>query len=182
MIALPARQKAPGTRTRHLWDRFKFLACVALLLVPAFFLPDYLARQDSPTPFTPVKGAELTVGPFDLTLGETNAALPQAIIGGWMKSYDLQLCPDCIDRIKGAYLRVGKPRNFRAAGALFGGNPFKLAASVQMPPSTDQDSVLWLTVETWAGAIHQAPMPLGALSPATADFFQQRTKEQGTAR
>ncbi|ANH03412.1 hypothetical protein [Shinella sp. HZN7] len=181
MIVLPARRKAPETWARYLWDRVKFHACIALLALPALFLPDYLSRKDAPLPFVPVKGVELVAGPFALTLGESNAARPQAIIGGWMKSYDLQPCAGCIDRIKGVYLRVGKPRNIRAAGALFGGNPFKLTASVQMPPSTSQDSVLWLTIETWAGEIHQAYVPLSTLSPATADFFGQQTRKQGSA-
>ena len=40
---------------------------------------------------------------------------------GYTKSFVMALCPACVDQVKAAYLRVGKPRNVRTAGALFSG-------------------------------------------------------------
>jgi len=174
MIGLPTRRKTPETWARYLWDRLKFHASALVLVVPALFLGDYLFRADVPRPPAPVRGIDLAAGPFTLTLGESSAALPGAVGGGWTKSYDLRLCPGCAERIKGLYLRVGKPRNLRAAGALFGGNPFRLAASVQMPADVRADAELWVTIETWDGQTSSASVPLKAVSPNTAVFLERR--------
>lgn len=180
MITLPGRQKLPETRLRYLWDKYKFHLSALILIVPGVYLAGHLTTDTVPRRPT-VNGSQIFIGTFTLVFGESNSAPPEEIIGGWMKSYDVQLCKDCFDRIKGMYLRVGKPRSLRAAGVLFGGNPFRLSAALQMPPSTNADSELWITIETWDGEVSHASVPLRAISPTTVDFFEQQQKEQGSA-
>jgi hypothetical protein len=82
--------------------------------------------------------------------------------------------PACVDQVKAAYLRVGKPRNIRTAGALFSGTPYRQTAEMRIPDRTTADDVLWLTLEGWDGALHQATIPIRTASPVTAAWLARR--------
>ena len=68
-----------------------------------------------------------------------------------------------IDRVRGVFLRVGKPRSLRTAGALAFGNPYEREADVTVPDELAGREGLWVTVEDWSGGVHQASLPLSEI-------------------
>jgi hypothetical protein len=115
---------------------------------------------------------EIMVGPWSVRMAEFKLIEPEAEgRAGHAKTFALALCPACVDEVKAAYLRVGKPRNIRTAGALFSGAPYRQTAEIRIPETAGADDVLWLTLEGWDGALHQATIPIRDASPLTAAWL-----------
>ena len=111
---------------------------------------------------------EVVVGPWTARMAEFKLIEPEAEgRAGYTKSFVMALCPACVDQVKAAYLRVGKPRNVRTAGALFSGTPYRQFAEVRIPEKAGADGVLWLTFD-WDGALYQTSIPIRTASPLTA--------------
>lgn len=143
---------------RRLWQRGKFHLSALMMLVPLPFLPNYLAPKPIFAP--PEIRRDIGVGPFAVTLVTYDQAPHRGPTGEPMKQYTIRLQPGDVDRVRGVFLRVGKPRSLRTAGALGFGNPYERKAEVTVPAEPTGTEELWLTVEDWNGRAHQASVPL----------------------
>lgn len=131
------------------------------MLVPLPFLPNYFSPKPIFAP--PEIRRDVSAGPFQITLVTYDEPPDRAGNGEWMKEYHIHLRPADIDRVRGVFLRVGKPRNLRVAGALGSGNPYEREAEVSVPADPAGTEELWVTVEDWNGRIHQTSTPLAGL-------------------
>lgn len=159
------------------WHKWRFHINVLLLLIPLGFMPKYFAEQAL---FRGDKGlgerdiGQVQVGPWSLRLAEASKNAPSPFNAGFMKSFNASLCTECVDRVKATYLRIGKPRSLRAAGVIFFGPGYRMGAFMQIPETTDPDAELWITMEGWDGAVHQASIPLAQASPATVAWLKKQ--------
>lgn len=162
-LALPPAP--PRTRRR--------VAAGLLVALPVVFL---LALKA--TPIAPLLRADAfagQVGPWSFRLAESNHNVPDLVAMDIpMKSYQVRFCEDCDAQIRAAYLKVNKPRSLRAAGIVLNGARWNRNVDIQLPANTTADSMLWLTVVGKDGAMHQAPVRLADVSPATVAWFKQR--------
>lgn len=171
-------QNGPVSVLALKWKRWRFYLSVLLLILPLAYLPRYfddLALSGGERGLGQRELGELAVGPWSVRLAEWRIEPPRRDgSAGHMKAFTLAQCKECIGSIKAAYLRVGKPRSLRTAGALFSGSPYRQMASVLIPEQTAPDADLWLTLEGWDGSMHQARMPLSKASPTTIQWLTQR--------
>ncbi|WP_161867793.1 MULTISPECIES: thiamine pyrophosphate-binding protein [Pseudomonas] len=168
----------PSTPLGRLWHRWRFHLNILLVIIPLAFMPKYfkdvsLFRGESGLGEREI--GEVQVGPWSLRLAELRDEAPKFEgPAGYMKNFNAALCTTCIDQVKATYLRIGKPRSLRAAGAIFFGSPYRMGASLPIPPRTKADAELWITMEGWDGSLHQASIPLAQASPATRAWLNQR--------
>ena len=173
-----AVKPAPASRLGRWWLKWRFHINILLLLVPLGFMPKYFAdaslfRGDSGLGERDIGSVQ--VGPWSVQLAEMRAEAPTPDgPAGYMKSFNAALCETCIEPVKAAYLRIGKPRSLRAAGVIFFGTPYRLSATLPIPERTQADAELWITLEGWDGSMHQASIPLRQASPATVAWLAQR--------
>lgn len=168
---------ASPSRGTSLWQRWRFHLSALLLIVPIAFAPAYFHDRE----FSNGKKGlgqreigEIVVGPWSVRLAESRLVEPDAEgRAGYAKRFALALCPACVDGVKAAYLRVGKPRNIRTAGALFSGTPYRQTAEIRIPERTTADDDLWLTLEGWDGTLHQATIPIRTASPVMAAWLER---------
>lgn len=140
------------------WQRNKFHLSALMMLVPLPFLPGYFSEKPIFAP--PEIHRTVTAGPFPVTLVTFDQAPHRGQKGDRVKDYSIRLQPADVDRVRGVFLRVGKPRSLRTAGALGFGNPYEREAEVSVPDEPTGTEELWLTVEDWNGTVHQASLPL----------------------
>lgn len=170
---------APAQSTLgRLWYKWRFHINILLVLIPLGFMPKYF---NDIALFRGVSGlgerevGEVQVGPWSLRMAEFRNEAPRLEgPAGYMKSFNAALCKECIGQVKATYLRIGKPRSLRAAGALFFGSPYRMGAGLPIPTNTKPDAQLWITMEGWDGSVHQASIPLTQASPATLAWLQQQ--------
>jgi hypothetical protein len=166
------------SRLSVFWHKWRFHLNVLLLLIPLGFMPKYFAdealmRGDSGLGEREV--GEVRVGPWSLRLAELRNSAPMLEgPAGYMKGFNTALCEACIGQVKATYLRIGKPRSLRAAGVIFFGAPYRMGASLPIPEKTTADAELWITMEGWDGAMHQASIPLSQASPATIAWLNKQ--------
>lgn len=169
---------ASPSRGTSLWQRWRFHLSALLLIVPLVFLPTYfrdIAFFDGKQGLGEREIGEIAVGPWSVRLAEFKLAEPDAEgRAGYAKEFALALCPACVDQVKAAYLRVGKPRNIRTMGALFSGTPYRQIAEMRVPERTTADDELWLTLEGWDGTLHEARIPIRTASPVMAAWLDRR--------
>lgn len=174
-VAAPKPRKKPEDVTRKRWI---FRLSLVLVLLPLFYLPGYFDRIEMNRG---AKGlgermvGEYVVGPWSVRLAEWNL-LPPRLDGdaGHMKTFSLALCAACTAQVKAVYIRVGKPRSLRAAGAIFFGSPYRQLANLHVPDQTTPDAEVWITLEGWDGSTHQVALPLAEVSPVTAEWLEKR--------
>ena len=168
----------PSTALGRFWLKWRFHLNILLVIIPLAFMPKYfkdvaLFRGESGLGEREI--GEVQVGPWSLRLAELHEAAPQLEgPSGYMKDFNAALCATCIDQVKATYLRIGKPRSLRAAGAIFFGSPYRMGASVPIPARTKVDAELWVTMEGWDGSMHQASIPLSQASPATQTWLNRQ--------
>ncbi|MFV0453831.1 MAG: thiamine pyrophosphate-binding protein [Pseudomonas sp.] len=173
-----AATPAPSSRLGRLWFKWRFHLSALLLIIPLAFMPKYfkdvaLFRGESGLGEREV--GEVQVGPWSLRLAEFRQEPPQLEgPAGYMKNFNAALCQACIGQVKATYLRIGKPRSLRAAGALFFGSPYRMGTSLPIPARTKADAELWITMEGWDGSMHQASIPLAQASPATLAWLNRQ--------
>lgn len=159
------------SRLKALWHKWRFHLNILLLLIPLGFMPAYFAdeameRGDNGLGERDV--GDIQVGPWSLRLAEMHNAAPTLDgLAGYMKEFNAALCDTCIGQVKATYLRIGKPRSLRTAGAIFSGSPYRMGTELPVPMKTTPDAELWITMEGWDGILHQASIPLRRASPAT---------------
>jgi len=166
------------SRLNVLWHKWRFHLNILLLLIPLGFMPKYftnaaLIRGD--TGLGEHEIGEIQVGPWSLRLAELRDEAPRRDgATGHVKAFNAALCDACIEQVKATYLRIGKPRSLRAAGVIFFGTPYRMGASLPVPEKTQADAELWITMEGWDGAMHQAAIPLSQASPATIAWLNKQ--------
>ncbi|WP_425929951.1 thiamine pyrophosphate-binding protein [Pseudomonas sp. NyZ201] len=166
----------PESSPGRFWRKWRFHLNILLILIPLGFMPRYFAETAL---FRGDRGlgqrvvGDIQVGPWSLTLAELKERGPELDgASGFMKSFNAELCEACARRVKATYLRIGKPRSLRAAGVIFFGSAHRLGASLPVPKNTPVDAQLWITMEGWDGAVHQAAIPLAQASPRTVEWLQ----------
>lgn len=172
----------PASPLRRFWHKWRFHLNILLLLIPLGFMPKYFADAAL---FRGDRGLgervldDIQVGPWSLRLAELRNEAPRADgPAGYFKSFNAALCQACIPEVKAAYLRIGKPRSLRAAGAIFFGTPYRMGASLPIPAKTRTDAEIWITLEGWDGSMHQAAVPLAQASPATLAWLNRQGGKQ----
>ncbi|GAB7529890.1 hypothetical protein PS3A_23010 [Pseudomonas sp. 3A(2025)] len=167
----------PSSPLSRFWYKWRFHINVLLLLIPLGFMPKYFADAAL---FRGDKGlgehdiGQIQVGPWSLRLAEESAEAPRSFGAGPSKTFNATLCPECIDRVKATYLRIGKPRSLRTAGFIFFGPGYRMGAFMQIPETTAPDAELWITMEGWDGAVHQTSIPLAQASPTTVAWLKKQ--------
>lgn len=142
------------------WHRGKFYLSALMLIAPLSVVQNYFATSEMVAP-SARSLPERAVGPWRATLAEAIPGPPyRGPAGERMKDFAVSFRPEDAAGIRGAFLRVGKPRNLRTAGALAHGSPYRAHAHVPMPENLTGGEELWLTVEGWDGQTHQVVWPL----------------------
>ncbi|RON50832.1 thiamine pyrophosphate-binding protein [Pseudomonas frederiksbergensis] len=168
----------PPSRLSVFWHKWRFHLNILLLLIPLGFMPKYfneaaLFRGDSGLGEHEI--GEIQVGPWSLRLAELRDEAPRPDgAASHLKVFNAALCNACVEQVKATYLRIGKPRSLRAAGVIFFGTPYRMGASLPVPVKTPADAELWITMEGWDGAMHQASIPLSQASPATLAWLNKQ--------
>ncbi|TBU90602.1 thiamine pyrophosphate-binding protein [Phytopseudomonas dryadis] len=168
----------PSSSLSRLWYKWRFHINILLVIIPLAFMPKYfkdVALFRGTSGLGEREAGEVVVGPWSLRLAEFRAE-PPTLDGpaGYMKSFNAALCQACAGQVKATYLRIGKPRSLRAAGAIFFGSAYRMGATVPLPPRTKPDAELWITMEGWDGSMHQAAIPLQQASPSTVAWLKRQ--------
>jgi len=174
----PLQQKPASSSISTWWYRWRYRLSALLLVIPVVTLTTYFDRLAL---FAGAKGlgereiGEVVVGPWSVRMAEWQVQEPfNDGDAGHIKVFSIAVCEACVSQVKAAYVRVGKPRSLRAAGGLFFGTPYLQQASVRIPDSADANAELWITLEGWDGAVHQAAIPLSQASPITVAWLKKR--------
>lgn len=169
---------APPSTAQRLWHKWRFHLNIVLVLIPLGFMPAYFERAAM---FRGTLGlgerevGEFAVGPWTARIAEWHVGEPEFEgQAGYAKEFAVALCQACLPQVKAAYLRIGQPRSLRTAGALLSGSPYRQIAEVPVPKGANADSGLWLTVEGWDGAVHQAEIPLASASPSLITWLERQ--------
>ncbi|MEQ7921811.1 hypothetical protein ABQX22_21635 [Xanthomonas sp. WHRI 1810A] len=172
------KQPLPASRARRLWLKWRFHLSILLLLIPLGFMPQYfrdMAFFRGDTGLGERMIGPVQVGPWSLTLAETHDDGPESEAPGvYVKEFNVALCDTCIPQIKAGYMRIGKPRSLRTAGAIFEGSPYRMGAEVSVSPSASPNDELWITLEGWDGAVHQTTLALAKASPKTVEWLKSQ--------
>lgn len=172
-MAADATAGQGGGRRRWLNHLSGLLLLLPLVALPGYFSDVSLSRGAAGLGAGSV--SELSAGPWQVRLAEWKIE-PPYLEGkaGYMKTFAVALEQADVTVIKAVYLRIGKPRGLRTAGALAYGSPYRLQVAVPIPDATTADAELWLTLEGWDGSVHQTRIPLAVVSPTTASFVASR--------
>lgn len=165
---------------RQRWLRWRFHLCVLVLLVPVFFFTSSMNEERLDSGLRGLGMRELpeqSVGPWRVRLAEKTLMAPTADgEAGHTKPFVAAFCQVCIPEIRAAYLRIGKPRNVRSAGALFYGSLYRSDVQLVIPPTLRSADRIWLTVEGWDGSVHQTSWPIETASPTLYTWLKQQGK------
>lgn len=161
------------------WKRYRFHLSALLILIPVGFSPSFLASVALSSGDVGLGSRIISsqhVGPWQVTLAEWRLGGPVSMgEAGYIKTFTMGVCETCASEIRAAYLRLGKPRSLRTAGALFYGTAYRQFSDVNIPLSGRAANELWLTLEGWDGSVYQAQWPLESASPDTLSFIQKHT-------
>ena len=165
------------SKLRHQWLRWRFHLSALLVLIPLGFMPQYFHEAKLDRGLRGLGKREignLQVGPWTARMAEWEVGEPEDEgRAGFVKAFTLAFCDSCSAQVKAAYLRIGEPRSLRAAGGLFTGTRHQLFAEVTIPARVTPRDQLWLTVEGWDGAVHQAQVPLDKASPSLVAWLEK---------
>lgn len=74
------------------------------------------------------------------------------------REYELQICDDCADTIKAAFISREQPAA-NEYGQIFSGGPTIFHSRLPSSKAQDPHEKLWLTLEGWNGDIRQVSIP-----------------------
>ncbi|WP_020179007.1 hypothetical protein [Methylopila sp. M107] len=159
----------------HWWLKWRFHLSALVVLVPAALTPLYfrqVAMDSGASGLGAREIGERTVGPWKVRIAEFDL-LPPQVQGpaGPVKTFTLAMTGAAVSEVRAAYVKIGKPRSLRAAGAIFFGAPYRQVAGLAVPERTSPDAEVWLTLEGWDGSMHQAALKLGEASPVTVNWL-----------
>lgn len=180
--AKPARKaKAAPTATMDdsavLKTHYKrYIAIVLMIVLPVFF---GFALWDAPVKSTMRADAyHGKVGPWDFSFAEAKRKKPVLVaMDVPTKDYYIRFCDACDTEIRGAYLKVNKPRSLRGAGMVFFGARWDRWVDINLPLNAKSTDLLWLTVEGKDGSVHHASIPLSEVSPSTAKWLDKKNAQ-----
>ena len=131
-----SKHTPPQSPVKRFWLKWRFHLNILLVLIPLGLMPKYLheASMDrGEIGLGERELGELNAGPWSVRLAERFDEAPRSDgPAGYFKQFKIALCEQCSD-IKAVYLRVGKPRSLRAAGALFVGTTYRMTGEVNIP-------------------------------------------------
>lgn len=144
-----------------------------LLAIPAAFMI-YLAQQ-GPEPVFGHHALQGQIGPWSFALAETNNKAPiSGPTGAHRKAFQIRFCQACDPHIRRAYLHVSKPEPMPAPRQAFSNTRWTRAVEIVIPPNSELEHQLWLTVEAKSGEIYHQAFDFHQVSPMTAAFIQQQ--------
>lgn len=144
-----------------------------LLAIPAAFMI-YLAQQ-GPEPVFGNHALQGQIGPWSFALAETNNKAPiSGPTGAHRKAFQIRFCQACDPHIRRAYLQVSKPEPMPAPRQAFSNTRWTRAVEIVIPPNSELEHQLWLTVEAKSGEIYHQAFDFHQVSPMTAAFIQQQ--------
>jgi hypothetical protein len=138
------------------WHRWRFQLSGFLLLLSLWYIYSAL------NPKFPAALPEQAIGPFTATPMPANDDAPYAHDGIFVKDFYIRLCDGCMDKIRTGYVNIGpQPLNVSDSinGILHGSRHFQEAHAVA-PQQVGPDDKLWIRLQEWNGAIHQAAWEL----------------------
>jgi hypothetical protein len=152
------------------------IAIGLMIVIPVFF---GYALWDAPVKSTMRADAyQGKVGPWEFSFAEAKRKTPVLVaMDVPMKDYYIRFCAACDTEIRGAYLKVNKPRSLRGAGMVFSGARWDRYVDINLPMNAKSTDLLWLTVEGKDGSVHYASIPLSAVSPSTAKWLDKKNAE-----
>lgn len=144
-----------------LWQRYKYLVNLLLLVLPAYFFWQAMHPVEQP----PLE--QKTLGSLTATPVPLDDLDPYLHDGIYVKDFRVDFCDGCISQIRQAYLIAGPaPQAFPVEGdGVLHGSGYALHVHAAFPERTREEDRLWLIVETWDGEIFQASWPLDFLRP-----------------
>ncbi|MCX5567400.1 DUF3325 domain-containing protein [Alcaligenes phenolicus] len=144
-----------------------------LLALPAAFMI-YLAQQ-GPEPVFGNHALQGQIGPWSFALAETDDKAPiSGPTGAHRKAFQIRFCQACDPHIRRAYLQVSKPEPTPAPRQAFSNTRWTRAVEIVIPPNSELEHQLWLTVEAKSGEIYHQAFDFHQVSPMTAAFIQQQ--------
>lgn len=144
-----------------------------LLAIPAAFMI-YLTQQ-GPEPVFRNNALQGQIGPWSFALAETDDKAPiSGPSGAHRKAFQIRFCRTCDPHIRRAYLQVSKPEPMPAPRQAFNNTRWTRAVDVAIPPNSQLEHQLWLTVEAKSGEIYHQAFDFHQVSPVTAAFIQQQ--------
>ncbi|KVX05177.1 DUF3325 domain-containing protein [Alcaligenes nematophilus] len=144
-----------------------------LLAIPAAFMI-YLAQQ-GPEPVFGNHAQQGQIGPWSFALAETDDKAPiSGPTGAHRKAFQIRFCQACDPHIRRAYLQVSKPEPMPAPRQAFSNTRWTRAVEIVIPPNSELEHQLWLTVEAKSGEIYHQAFDFHQVSPMTAAFIQQQ--------
>lgn len=166
------------TGFRVWWHRWRFHLSVLAILIPLCFVPRYIKDQALFSGDLGLGVHDLGVkklGPWEVHMAEFNDLPPRRDgTAGFVKTFSVSLCESCRNEVRAVYLRIGKPRSLRTAGAIGFGSVYNMQIGVLIPRDTPPDAQLWLTAEGWDGSMHSTSFPLTEASAATMKWLGHR--------
>jgi len=130
--------------------------------------------QAEPWPVLRADAVQGEIGPWRYRLAEEEREAPEVLSGGAaVKHFVLRLEGDEL-AVARAWLRVQPPRSLRTAGMAFEGSHGNREAMLVIPPSATVQDAFWLTVQGKDGQVYRTEIEMHRLSPATADFVEER--------
>lgn len=163
--------------TAVLKARYKRNAAIGVMMViPVFFA--YML-WDAPVKSTMRPDAyHGKIGPWEFSFAEAERKKPVLVaMDVPTKEYYIRFCESCDKEIRGAYLKVNKPRSLRGAGMVFFGGQWDRWVSINLPMNAKSSDLLWVTVEGKDGSVHYASIPLAEVSPTTAKWLDRKNAD-----
>lgn len=160
------------------WIRWRFHLSALIILVPAALTPLYFQNLAMESGAAGLGAREIGVvqaGPWSARFAEFDLMVPQTQgPAGPVKQFSLAMTGKAITEVRAAYIKIGKPRSLRAAGAIFFGSPYRQTAGLPVPDRTSPDAEVWLTFEGWDGSVHQTMLKLAEASQVTANWLRAK--------
>ncbi|MFC3865967.1 DUF3325 domain-containing protein [Alcaligenes aquatilis] len=144
----------------------------SLLAIPAAFVI-YLTQQ-GPQPVFGNNALQSQIGPWSFALAETNDQAPiSGPTGAHRKAFQIRFCQACDPHIRRAYLQVSKPEPMPTPRQAFNSTRWTRSVEIAIPPNSEVEHQLWLTVEAKNGEIYHQAFDFHQVSPVTAAFIEQ---------
>ncbi len=144
----------------------------SLLAIPAAFVI-YLTQQ-GPQPVFGNNALQSQIGPWSFALAETNDQAPiSGPTGAHRKGFQIRFCQACDPHIRRAYLQVSKPEPMPTPRQAFNSTRWTRSVEIAIPPNSEVEHQLWLTVEAKNGEIYHQAFDFHQVSPVTAAFIEQ---------
>lgn len=144
----------------------------SLLAIPAAFVI-YLTQQGQ-QPVFGNNALQSQIGPWSFALAETNDQAPiSGPTGAHRKAFQIRFCQACDPHIRRAYLQVSKPEPMPTPRQAFNSTRWTRSVEIAIPPNSEVEHQLWLTVEAKNGEIYHQAFDFHQVSPVTAAFIEQ---------